>query len=457
MDIDKYSPVDIKKLFTKNTTINFLNDYTFQDVEDAKKKIYMKMNKEYSSDELKSFLDAAGKILMEDKISNGFDKPIGAVIKNTVKDNLNPDYKNTIKRLINIDSQYIPLNTNTSSSSTSSTNSNSTNYVFKLTEKLVNVVSLELINLQIPMSFYNIEDRQGNNLFYLKHVTSEDVINPIIIEDGYYDMPTLISSINTSIHLIDPSLNFTINPINGKTIIINTSLINYTLEFYENTMNDTKINNCLGWILGFHNYTDTDIPYLLYTINSTETLTSDKVAYINNTKNFIVVVDEFSQNHTSGTIVQTINDVNSIKPSSYTYNSKTSKNSNYVPYNLECLTPTNIVEPTSTIINGTNGLTKAQLFSRAQINHNKILVNQQNNYLEPNTQNNVLAIVPFETLQMKWGYKYFTDKNEYIREYHGPIEIEKIQIRIYDDKGYEMNFNGANWSMTIITEHLYKY
>lgn len=464
MDIDKYSPLDIKKLFTKSTTINFLNDYTFQDVEDAKKKIYMQMNKEYPQDVLKSFLDSAGKKLMEDKITNGFDKPIGAVIKNTVKDNLNPDYKNTIKRLINIDSQYIPLNNSTSStSSTSSTNTNTSyihNYVFKLTEKLVNVVSLELINLQIPMSFYNIEDRQGNNLFYLKHVVNlVNVIDPIIIEDGYYDMATLISSINTSIHLIDPSLNFTINPINGKTIITNTSLNDYTLEFYEDTMNGTtKINNCLGWILGFHNYTDiSDIPYLLYTINHSTTLTSDKVAYINNTKNIIIVVDEFSQNQTSGTIVQTINDVNSIKPSSYTYNSKTSKNSNYVPYNLECLTPTNIVDPTTTIINGTNGLTKAQLFSRAQINHNKILVNQQNNYLEPNTQNNVLAIVPFETLQMKWGYKYFTDKNEYIREYHGPIEIEKIQVRIYDDKGYEMNFNGANWSMTIITDHLYKY
>jgi len=456
MDIDKYSPVDIKKLFTKNTTINFLNDYTFQDVEDAKKRIYMKMNKEYPSDELKSFLDAAGKKLMEDKISNGFDKPIGAVIKNTVKDNLNPDYKNTIKRLINIDSQYIPLN----SSSSNSSNSSNFNYVFKLTEKLVNVVSLELINLQMPMSFYNIEDRQGNNLFYLKTVVnSVDVIHPIIIDDGYYDMPTLISTINTTIQNIDPSLNFTINSINGKTIITNNSLHNYTLEFYDDTMNETtKINNCLGWILGFHNYTDiSDNPYLLYTINSKTSLTSDKVAYINNTKNIIVVVDEFSQNQTSGTIVQTINDVNSIKPSTYTYNSKTGKNSNYVPYNLECLTPNNIVEPTNTIINGTNGLTKAQLFSRAQINHNKILVNQQSNYLEPNTQNNVLAIMPFESLQMKWGYKYFTDKNEYKREYHGPIEIEKLQIRIYDDKGYEMNFNGANWSMTIITEHLYKY
>jgi hypothetical protein len=64
---------------------------------------------------------------------------------NTVKDNLNPDYKNTIKRLINIDSQYISLNAKKPES-----------YVFKLTEKLINVVSIELINLQIPVTFYNI-------------------------------------------------------------------------------------------------------------------------------------------------------------------------------------------------------------------------------------------------------------------------------------------------------------
>jgi hypothetical protein len=136
MDIDKYTPNDLKKLFTKGTNINFLNDYTFQDVEDGKKKLYLQMAQTSDKEKLKNFLDDAGRKLMEDKMSNGFDRPIGTVIKNTVKDNLNPDYKNTINRLINIDSQYIPLNA-------------TTQYVFKLTEKLVNVVSILLVVLLI--------------------------------------------------------------------------------------------------------------------------------------------------------------------------------------------------------------------------------------------------------------------------------------------------------------------
>ena len=120
MDIDKYTPNDLKKLFTKGTNINFLNDYTFQDVEDGKKKLYHQMYETSDKDKLKHFLDEAGKKLMIDKLSNGFDKPIGTIVKNTIKGNLNPDYKNTINRLINIDSQYIPLNAPSS-------------YVFKLT------------------------------------------------------------------------------------------------------------------------------------------------------------------------------------------------------------------------------------------------------------------------------------------------------------------------------------
>jgi hypothetical protein len=440
MDIDKYTPNDLKKLFTKGTNINFLNDYTFQDVEDGKKKLYLQMGQTSDKEQLKNFLDDAGRKLMEDKLSNGFDRPIGTVVKNTVKDNLNPDYKNTVKRLINIDSQYIPLNAPSS-------------YVFKLTEKLVNVVSIELINLQIPMTFYNIEDRQGNNFFYIYPEGSENNPTLIDISDGNYTMDTLIIAINNKVQATYSDVSFVINPINGKTVISSTET--YGIDFYEDSMTETtKINHCLGWILGFHEYTESDTnPYLRYTIN--QSLTSDKVAYIGTTKNIVVVLDEFSQNQTSGTMVQTINDVHSIKPSSYFANAKTAKSSTFTPINLNCLTPANITDQLEQLETVT-GLTRAQIYTRAQINQNKLLVNQQSNYLEPNTQNNVLAIVPFETMSA-WGQKYFTDKNKYTREYHGPVEIEKMQIRLYDEKGYEMNFNGANWSMTIITEHLYKY
>ena len=450
MDIHKYTPNDLKRLFTKGTNINFLNDYTFQDVEDGKKKLYLQMKDDQDKTKLKDFLDEAGRKLMEDKISNGFDKPIGAVIKNTVKDNLNPDYKNTIKRLINIDSQYIPLNAPTS-------------YVFKLTEKLINVVSIELINLQFPMSFYNIEDRQGNNFFYIYKNSETPTL--IDISDGNYSIETLIPAINTVMNNLEYDISFTINPIDGKTTIKKTNASDtntYTIEFYEDSMTETtKINHCLGWLLGFHKYTvnDSEVPVLTYTLSSTasSSITSDKVAYVGTTKNVVVVLDEFSQNQTSGTMVQTIHDVNSIKPSIYYANSKDPKNSDFSPLNLDCLTPTNIntSEQMKTALTKT-GLTRAQIYTRAQVNHNKLLVNQQNNYLEPNVQNNILAIVPFETTT-EWGQKYFTDKNKYIREYHGPVEIDKMQVRLYDDKGYEMNFNGANWSITMITEHLYKY
>jgi hypothetical protein len=452
MDIEKYTPNDLKKLFTKGTNINFLNDYTFQDVEDGKKKLYLQMMEQYPKEKLKQFLDDAGRKLMEDKISNGFEKPIGAVVKNTVKDNLNPNYKNTIKKLINIDSQYIPLNAPSS-------------YVFKLTEKLINVVSIELINLQIPMTFYNIEDRQGNNFFYI--YKEADSANPHLIDisDGNYTMETLITAINSAVHTKYPYITFSINEINGKTKITSTdpAKLKYTIDFFEDSMTETtKINHCLGWLLGFHKYTVdiSDIPFSKYELNNTiESITSDKVAYIGTTKNIVVVLDEFSQNQTSGTMVQTINDITSIKPSFYYTNSKAPKNSSFSPLNLDCLTPSNITTPTqmSTAMTET-GLTKAQIYTRAQINQNKFLVNHQSNYLEPNVQNNVLAIVPFESfMTTTWGHKYFTDKNKYVREYHGPVEIDKMQIRLYDDKGYEMNFNGANWSLTMITENLYKY
>jgi hypothetical protein len=437
MDIEKYTPLEIKKLFTKGTNINFLNDYTFQDVEDGKKRLYNTLQKDYSTkkEQLKDFLDEAGRKLMEDKMSNGFDKPVGAVIKNTVKDNLNPDYKNTIKRLINIDSQYIPLN--------------ATNYVFKLTEKLVNVVSLELINLQIPMSIYNIENKQGNNFFILTVlITGSSTDYIITIEDGYYTLESLIIAINaqTTSHGVTFSLDLN----NGKTII--TVSTDCTIIFYEDTIEyNIKLNNTLGWMLGFRTFTvdASENPLSSYTISTVNPiLKSEKVAYINTTKNITIVVNDFVQNQTSCTMVQTINDFNTIKPTSYTY-----KNDKYKELNLDCVTCDNL--PTYMEKNG--GLTKAQLYSRSQINQNKVLLNQQNNYLEPNTSNDVLAIVPFESSIVKWGHKYFTDKNEYKREYHGPVEIEKLQIKMYDDKGYEMDFNGANWSLTLITEHLYKY
>jgi hypothetical protein len=43
------------------------------------------------------------------------------------------------------------------------------------------------------------------------------------------------------------------------------------------------------------------------------------------------------------------------------------------------------------------------------------------------------------------------------RSYFGPVNIDRLQIQLVDDKGNNVNLNGVDWSFTIICECLYKY
>jgi hypothetical protein len=74
------------------------------------------------------------------------------------KDKLNPLLKQTVKRIISIDSQY----------RNQQTNSPSTNFTFDLSEPLKDVVSLSLYSIQIPYTWYTVNSDYGGNFIYLK-------------------------------------------------------------------------------------------------------------------------------------------------------------------------------------------------------------------------------------------------------------------------------------------------
>ena len=76
------SLIEIKKLFAKHSSINFLNDFTLQDIDDAKKRCYMIMIRDKPNDSVKlqAFLDMASKKIMEDKYRLGPDNSIGVTI-----------------------------------------------------------------------------------------------------------------------------------------------------------------------------------------------------------------------------------------------------------------------------------------------------------------------------------------------------------------------------------------
>ena len=48
--MENASLIDIKKLFTKHGGVNFFNEFTLLDVEDAKKKVYFQLIKDKPSD-----------------------------------------------------------------------------------------------------------------------------------------------------------------------------------------------------------------------------------------------------------------------------------------------------------------------------------------------------------------------------------------------------------------------
>jgi hypothetical protein len=317
---------------------------------------------------------------------------------------------------------------------------------------------MQIEYIQIPYTFYNIEARKSNNYFMVD-------TSMIEVPDGYYTLASLLSSINVqltnnsitdlSFELININHKVKINGLNAtRTITFFNSLdIDDMCEIIHNTKNttylNTKGNNSLGWYLGFRNIQlDENSVKLEYAINN-QTITGDAVAAIPNTKYFTVVVNDYNQNQANGTIVQPKLDLNYIKPTTYFNFQNTITNKT-----LDCLTCDNMNDY---ITDDNRTLTRAQLYSRAEINKNKSFMKIQPVYrLDCKTMNHVLAVLPFDPTK-PFGELYFNDKIDYKREYHGPVEIEKLHFQIYDDKGILLNLNGNDWYIAITTEHLYKY
>jgi len=114
---------------------------------------------------------------------------------------LNPILKETIKRIVSIDSKYRDISTYPSAS----------NYTLNLADTLSDVVSLKLYSVQIPYSWYTIDSNFGSNFFYFKG-TSPGINNgdhdyQISIETGIYTAPQITDVVNKSIQAFKSTVN----------------------------------------------------------------------------------------------------------------------------------------------------------------------------------------------------------------------------------------------------------
>jgi hypothetical protein len=87
-------------------------------------------------------------------------------------------------------------------------------------------------------------------------------------------------------------------------------------------------------------------------------------------------------------------------------------------------------------------------------NHlNDFLVNSSS----ANLQNDAFAIIPLKDIHPPVPYvDYDSNLEIFKRNYFGPVNISKLKVTLYDDRGNIVNLNQQDWSFTLIVEQMYK-
>ena len=155
---------------------------------------------------------------------------------------INPLTIKTLKKVIAIDTRF---RDNYESSS-------STDFVINLPNAFKKVLSLQVINYQLPYTIYSISKKTGSNSFYVD-------TNLIELMDGGYDENSLVQEIQKK---LPHNIEIEFNSISAKFIFTskNHHVFSLNFDYIENaTMNYNLATNIdknqltLGWIMGFRN------------------------------------------------------------------------------------------------------------------------------------------------------------------------------------------------------------
>ncbi len=160
------------------------------------------------------------------------------------------------------------------------------NYNISLPERINDVKSIRVTNVEIPITYYNISANRGNNTFSLSILNKRAVI---VIPDGQYDKDALSAKINTEIMLMtSPFTSIIFSIENSRGLFINKGEKNDCIINFDVTKNAISATNkmaTMGWLLGFRSKD--------YTISSSSGITGESFVNLIGTRYLYLVVDEF--------------------------------------------------------------------------------------------------------------------------------------------------------------------
>lgn len=394
------------------------------------------------------------------------------------QDSLNPNLKNTISRFVNLDSQFRQF---------SGVNNTSTNYTLDLSDTLKNVLSMRLYSYQIPFSWYLIDTIYNNTCFWITN-GSDNVT--ITMPSGNYtssQFKTALTTAFTTAGFTFPlGVPVTYNENTGKITlslyggIINNGKYNFTITettiitFFDFTAtlqcsvncvsNNNYFNQTLGWLMGYR------VPY--ETVSQLGNQASSVLDLIG-TKYLILVIDDYNQNHVNNTLVSITEYNSNLKVPDYyskdlpsTCISANSANLTQI-VNQSSITDNGLLIAGKSTVNYTTTqvvlpsaprtLTQAQIYTINEINKNQSVTNFR--AMAP-TSSDILAILPVKTSNLSTGsilVEFSGSLQENIRTYFGPVNIERLAVKLLNDKGHVLDLNGIDWVITLICDCLYQY
>jgi hypothetical protein len=419
------------------------------------------------------------------------------------QDTLNPNLENITTRFINLDSQF--------RQAAGGIDTIATDYTLDLSDPLTNVISLRLYSIQIPFTWYVIDEQFGNTCFW---VTNMGNTFKIFIDPGNYTPTTFCTALNlaftTPANFAPDYLNaftlgtppiVTYNSNNGK-ITMNLSgwtdpagntivsinqfgnLFDGATDAYFTFFDFTGRLNCLGhlacaaqnitfngtlgWLMGYR------MPIVpVFNVANTAIAVLD----LYGPKYFILVLDDYNQNHINNGLITITELSTKLAVPSY-YNTSqpyicTSSASNISPL----LSVNSIGNSTNQDFNALQDkidfgygkiqtilpsaprtLTQAQIYTI-----NEIMKNREKNTSyrgKAPTSSDTFALIPVKRAGLNTGDMY-VDFSGSIQDnkriYFGPVDIDRMRIKLLDDRGFIVDLHGQDWCITLISENLYQY
>lgn len=317
-----------------------------------------------------------------------------------LKGKINPTLKNIRTRIVNLDSQF-----------RKNLDDTSTDFSLDITEVLHNVLSIELESFECFRSWYVFSEQFGTSSFYINN-------NVVGIEEGNYTVDELMNAIQSS---LPSGYYIRYNGIQNKVSIDNSGGSPFDMTFYDISRNlscfgNSKLNYNLGWLLGFREST----------YSGSNTYTGESLVDVYGFRYLYVILEDRNRNRNNKGLIG-IDAGNQVLD---------------LPSYYSC---------------DISNLTQIQTFTL-----NQIIQSRQSGYADrlfSPTNDDIIGKILMDYDTEKW--RPLTHSNIQIvsnkREYFGPVNISKAKLQIVSDKGYIIDMNRMDYSITLRVEELYQY